>query len=298
MATRSTETDLAETKRLKDLGGHVEALARQDSGETKVFALPVHDTALFVPHRIPDQFPGHFTIMDHDSPAKGDGGFHQVPDPVFGVGDGVFPIYGTDNADMIDGGQYGDIIYAYAGNDSVNGGDGHDNIDLGTGDDYALGEGGNDFIQGGSGNDAILGDFVDADGTPLDGNDFLDGGSGNDILYGAGGDDNLFGGTGTDFMDGEDGNDILIGTSGGTDDMYGGAGADSFVSFDNSQQHNVWDYSATEGDMVEGDSWTYNAGTNVTAVHLDNGSTPFLLHDYNAGISGINLISWNPEPAA
>ncbi|WP_368412644.1 calcium-binding protein [Dongia sp.] len=290
MATRSSEADLVETKRLKDLGGHVETIARLESGETKILGLPEQDTALFFPHQ--------FTVADKDPPTKDGGGLHPVPDPVFGVGGDPFPIEGTNGDDELHGSEYDDIINAHGGNDDVYGGDDHDTIDLGEGDDYALGEGGNDWIQGGSGNDAILGDFADADGTPLDGNDFLDGGSGNDILYGAGGDDNLFGGSGTDFLDGEDGNDMLIGTSGGTDDMYGGAGADSFVSFDNGQQHNVWDYSAAEGDMVEGDSWTYDAVNNWTEVHLGNWSTPFLLHDYNAGMSGINLIAWNPEPSA
>lgn len=288
MATRSTETDLTETKRLKDLGFHVETIARQEPSETKILAVPEQDTALF--------FPQHFTVADYDPPTKDDGGFHQVPDPVFGVGGNPFPIEGTEGDDELHGSEYDDIINAHGGNDDVYGGDDHDTIDLGEGDDYALGEGGNDWIQGGSGNDAMIGDFV-GDATPLDGNDFLDGGSGNDIIYGRGGDDQLTGGTGTDFLSGEDGDDLLIGTSDGTDDMFGGAGADSFVSFDNSQQHNVWDYSAAEGDMVEGDSWTYNAGTNITTVHL-GGSTPFLLHDYNAGISGINLIAWNPEPSA
>lgn len=290
------EANLIETKRLFDYGGYVETLSRAEP----VFVPEKETSFYFFPDQIASVAPApdspFFKAIVPDSGHDDDGGLAPVLDPILGIDDtDLFPIYGTNGADVINGTDGGNIIDAMGGNDEVYGAGGHDNIDLGSGDDYAQGQAGNDWIKGGDGNDAILGDFGNA--SFLDGNDFLDGGAGNDILYGGGGDDHMFGGSGTDFLSGEGGNDFMVGSSGGTDEMYGGAGADTFVSVDNSQQHNVWDYSAAEGDQVEGDAWSYNAGTNITTVQL-NGANLFLLHDYNANVGGINLIEWNPEPAA
>ncbi|MEH2249962.1 calcium-binding protein [Nostoc sp.] len=70
------------------------------------------------------------------------------------------------------------------------------------------------------------------------GNDTLDGNFGNDILNGGDGNDSLQGGPGNDLLNGGSGNDILIGVFPGsplppglgeTDNLIGGAGADTFV---------------------------------------------------------------------
>jgi Ca2+-binding RTX toxin-like protein len=219
-----------------------------------------------------------------------------LPDPVFGVGDGVFPIEGTEGDDDLDGTSYGDIINGLGGEDTIFGGDGHDNIDGGDDDDLLNGELGNDFLQGGAGNDNLVGDNG-ADAEALHGNDFLDGGAGDDSLTGMAGDDWLFGGAGVDALAGMEGNDTLVGSAGGADYMYGGEGADAFVSIDDAQQHFVGDYSAAEGDTVEGTSWSFNAGTNAT-TDFDGGVALFVLQGYNAGVSGINLVQYDPAPPA
>ncbi|MEH2247469.1 DVUA0089 family protein [Nostoc sp.] len=85
------------------------------------------------------------------------------------------------------------------------------------------------FIFGTTGSETING---------TSGNDTLDGNFGNDILNGGGGNDSLQGGPGNDILNGGSGNDILIGVwpgsplppgLGETDNLIGGAGADTFV---------------------------------------------------------------------
>ena len=223
------------------------------------------------------------------------GGIAPLPDPVF-LEPAPFPIYGTHFADTIDGTEAGDVIYALDGSDGVYGHGGHDKIDAGAGHDWIAGDEGNDWLLGQSGDDTLFGDGVTGE-SALDGNDFLDGGSGHDVLYGRGGDDWLFGGSGEDDVYGGSGDDTLIGTFGGRDNLYGGSGADAFLSFDDFQQHDVWDYSAAEGDTVEGATWSYNPFGDWTTVFADNGAAVFLLQGYNAETSGINLVQYAPEPA-
>ncbi|MEM7170958.1 MAG: calcium-binding protein [Pseudomonadota bacterium] len=91
-------------------------------------------------------------------------------------------------------------------------------------DDLIYGGAGNDVIYGLEGNDRLFGE---------DDNDVLHGGKGNDYLDGGEGNDILFGGEGYDVLVGGEGNDWLY--SGPTNgpgqgaEMYGGAGADTFV---------------------------------------------------------------------
>ncbi|MCM2373466.1 calcium-binding protein [Aporhodopirellula aestuarii] len=75
------------------------------------------------------------------------------------------------------------------------------------------------------------------------GNDRLYGGGDVDYLFGGGNDDTLFGGEGDDHLFGEDGLDILYGQSGNdwldggndefADELWGGAGSDSFIAWTN-----------------------------------------------------------------
>ena len=140
-------------------------------------------------------------------------------------------IYGTDSADVIDGGVIGDEIYGGSGNDVLTGiaGVPH-NMGAPAGPIYltdAGGASGIDLIEGGSGDDAIYG---------FNGNDALYGGDGNDsgtifnstsilgFLWVGG----LYGGLGNDYVDGGRGNDLLDGGA-DRDVLYGGSGADRFA---------------------------------------------------------------------
>jgi VCBS repeat-containing protein len=92
-------------------------------------------------------------------------------------------VYGTPDGETIAGG--GDkcqIVYAGAGNDTVNG----------TAKD--------DILYSGSGNDTIKGN---------DGNDAIYGGSGNDTVNGNNGCDTITGGFGADWLTGSNGNDVF-----------------------------------------------------------------------------------------
>ena len=100
------------------------------------------------------------------------------------------------------------------------------------------------ILDGGTGNDLLEGS---------DGNDYLRGGSGNDVLVG---------GLNRDTLDGGSGDDILIGSdrggsSGVTDTMTGGSGADFFYLGNDRQafytisgEGLITDFSAASGDKV------------------------------------------------
>ncbi|WFU15923.1 VCBS domain-containing protein [Bradyrhizobium sp. CB3481] len=110
---------------------------------------------------------------DFDNLALGD---HVIVDAPY--------VYGTPNGENIAGG--GDefqIVYAGAGNDTVNG----------TGKD--------DILYSGSGNDTIKGN---------DGNDTIYGGSGNDTVNGNNGSDTITGGFGADQLTGSNGDDVFV----------------------------------------------------------------------------------------
>lgn len=112
--------------------------------------------------------------------------------PITNIGSGGGWYQGTDNGDII------------------NGGDGVDSV---------LGGAGNDVISTGNGSDTLSGE---------DGDDRLSGGGHQDFLYGGAGADQLDGGWDTDFLFGEDGDDVL---NGGADNdlMYGGPGDDTYI---------------------------------------------------------------------
>ncbi|SDJ76252.1 VCBS repeat-containing protein [Bradyrhizobium sp. Rc2d] len=90
-------------------------------------------------------------------------------------------VYGTPGSETIaGGGDTGQIIYAGASSDTVNG------------------TGKADVLYGGSGNDTIKGN---------DGDDVIYGGSGNDTINGNNGSDTIIGGFGADQLTGSNGND-------------------------------------------------------------------------------------------
>jgi Tol biopolymer transport system component len=156
---------------------------------------------------------------------------------------GDLSIVGTDNADVINGGQNQDLISAGGGNDTISGLTGNDTIYGADGADVVNGNQGNDLIFGGQGNDALTGeDGADTiygnQGSDTtfgnNGNDWIHGGQGNDQIYGNTGNDTLFGGQGNDADYGGQGDDLIYGNLGndtlfgnsGNDTMYGGQGDD------------------------------------------------------------------------
>ncbi len=133
------------------------------------------------------------------------------------------------------------IVQGHSGNDTLVGGTGFDYINGGSGNDQMwgdydrnvgsgdslFGEGGDDVIYGRAGDDIIHGDnpFV------FSGNDRIFGGEGNDTMHGNAGNDSLYGENGVDKLFGDAGNDRLDGGDDGvSDQMTGGAGADTFVT--------------------------------------------------------------------
>ncbi|WP_349630390.1 VCBS domain-containing protein [Bradyrhizobium canariense] len=93
-------------------------------------------------------------------------------------------VFGTPGSETIaGGGNAGQIIYAGAGSDTVNG------------------TGKADILYGGSGNDTIKGN---------DGDDAIYGGSGNDTINGNNGNDTITGGFGADHLTGSNGSDRFV----------------------------------------------------------------------------------------
>ncbi len=113
--------------------------------------------------------------------------------------------YGGDGNDTFDNQSY---VSSYA-----DGGAGADTLKGGSAIDILLGGAGNDSLQGRKGDDTLRGG---------DGNDWLYGGYGKDYLYGDGGNDFL---TGNHLI----GVDLVV-ADGQADELYGGAGADTFLS--------------------------------------------------------------------
>lgn len=136
-------------------------------------------------------------------------------------------IFGTEFSDSLLGDQLAegnrdDVLFGFAGNDTLRGqsgkdivlgGLGNDVIDGGSEEDTQYGNSGKDTINGGSENDILNGGA---------GNDNLNGNSDNDSLLGWIGNDILRGGTGDDLLDGQFGKDTLQGGA-GNDTLVGGS---------------------------------------------------------------------------
>ncbi|MEI9905255.1 MAG: calcium-binding protein [Asticcacaulis sp.] len=149
-------------------------------------------------------------------------------------------LYGTGDADDLDGGSGNDLMYGGKGDDvyqvnslfdtvQENVGEGEDlvistvsgyqigdNVEeltlagsavYGYGntiDNVVTGNNANNFLYGFDGDDVISAE---------NGNDTLSGGNGDDTLSGGSGNDIFYGGTGTNTLDGEDGDDVFFATS-------------------------------------------------------------------------------------
>ncbi|MGO4527312.1 calcium-binding protein [Microvirga sp. 2MCAF35] len=156
--------------------------------------------------------------------------------------DGADTLWGGNGNDWLEGGNGNDVVSGGAGADTLDGGAGTDTlvygsaegalVDLRTG--YVAGQAAGDVI---SGFENVVGGsghdtvYGSADANELNGQD------GNDILAGADGADTLWGGNGNDWLEGGSGNDLLAGGAGddrlvggaGNDALHGEAGRDTFV---------------------------------------------------------------------
>ncbi|MEJ5902430.1 calcium-binding protein [Ochrobactrum teleogrylli] len=216
-----------------------------------------------------------------DSLNDGDG------DDILLGGDGADVLYSYDGDDYLDGGNGNDRLASFGGNDVIRGGDGDDWIDAsrdcfvdgGTGYDIlaiefgksetpivfdaasgttATGltflniEGISSHVAGDQNNQLLGSEASEAFFSSSSGNDVLDGGSGNDtlvdqgILHGSG-DDRLFGGEGNDRLQNDGG--------GGSDELTGGPGADTFSWFlippSGEGVDRILDFDGASGDRIE-----------------------------------------------
>ena len=161
-------------------------------------------------------------------------------------------LWGSTEAESIDGLAGDDRISAGGGNDTINGGAGddllygqagNDDVHGGSDNDVIRGGAGDDTLHGDDGSDSIDGDDLDPDSTGNDqifggaGNDTLSGGAGNDLVDGGTQNDSLFGGNGNDTLIGGEGNDYLQG-GGGTNEYIVGVGNDRI--FDDFGQGTIW----------------------------------------------------------
>ena len=185
-----------------------------------------------------------------DDSTYGDAGDDQIlfgsgADTVYG-GDGndyideAINVSNFDFANLLDGGNGNDTIFADAGNDTLYGGSGNDILNGETGDDLTYGEDGDDIILFGSGADTVYGG---------NGNDYIDDAYGvpnfNDanMLYGGDGNDTIFAGSGNDTLTGGAGDDLL----------YGEAGADTFVFASDFGNDTIKDFNSTQSDTLNAD---------------------------------------------
>lgn len=144
-------------------------------------------------------------------------------------------------------------------------------------DNKLNGNGKDNVMRGGEGWDSLSG---------LGGNDTLLGDGGNDTIRGGDGNDKLFGGNGTDFLYGDDGNDTISGEGGNNDMLYGGKGADVFVTGVGFGRDWVDDFNPNEGDRIRISSGThYSAAArgDTVYVYVNNNIEDFI------AVTGVKL---------
>lgn len=171
-----------------------------------------------------------------------------------------------DGADVLNGGDGNDILYAYGAGDTLNGDAGDDTL-YGTDDVNTL--------NGGDGLDTIYGE---------DGADIIDGGADADIIYGGEGNDIIQGGSGNDTIFGDDISGIVM-----------ESGRLAVTQTNSSQWHSVSFSSAIQDAVVKmfaedvaGDPFTLRV-RNITATGFEFQLDEF---DYQDGSTGLETISW------
>ncbi|QIE57564.1 hypothetical protein G5B40_20195 [Pikeienuella piscinae] len=176
---------------------------------------------------------------------------------------------GDEGNNGIEGGDRGNLIRGFAGEDSLFGRGGADSILGGADDDVIRGNSGADTLRGGGGDDLMFGqrgtDMVfgalgDDTLNGGDGADAIVGGRGADILIGAYGRDNILGEVGADRLVGGPGSDRLEGGP-GADFLIGGGARDRFIFTDNFGRDRIADFNPTKEVL----NFTGHSGVNSMA---------------------------------
>jgi Ca2+-binding RTX toxin-like protein len=178
--------------------------------------------------------------------------------------------------DSITGTAASDILWGYAGNDTIDGNgagtfyeDEHDELRGGDGNDVIRGGGQIDDINGNRGDDTATGGA---------GNDLLHGGQGDDYLNGNVGNDTLYGDLGSDTVRGGQDDDVIYAGSGndwlagdlGNNTIFGGEGLDTFRAGAGNDFVNGWH----KGDQVQvasGVTWTTSQVNGDVHITFSNG---------------------------
>lgn len=146
------------------------------------------------------------------------------------------------NIEGIWGSQHADVLNGGVGDDGIEGWDGDDLIEGNAGNDLLIGGIGDDVVNGGTGDDELYGAYPSI-GYADAGADLLRGGDGSDKLYGGDGDDILIGGAGNDALNGSRGSDtasyidaaaaVTVSLLTENTQDTGGAGKDRLVKMEN-----------------------------------------------------------------
>lgn len=203
---------------------------------------------------------------------------------------GPAPIPLTAGHNAFRGGDGVDVIYAMAGNDTVNGGGDRDTIRGMEGNDVLRGAAGDDILLGEAGHDVLWGGTSGPEEYPEVGRsgDYLNGGSGNDTLHGGAGPDLLDGMMGNDVLYGGPGIDALLGGS-GNDRLYTGPGGLDYQVARGGPGRDLI-YGGSDVDELSGDAgqdYLYGGGGND---FLSGGAGPDRFEFRNPATDGIDYI--------
>jgi len=173
---------------------------------------------------------------------------------------------GTGGDDLLEGvpGTQNNIIYGFAGNDTLNGFDGNDSLYGGDGGDRLSGGNGNDLLEGGNGNDTLIGS---------NGVDILRGGAGDDVL--AANIDNMA----WSYYESDE-NTLEGGT--GNDTLFGGAGSDTYI-------FNIGDGADTIFETQ------YGTRANTDVIQLGAGISPSLVTVTTSNYDLVLIIGTNGD---
>jgi Ca2+-binding RTX toxin-like protein len=140
----------------------------------------------------------------------------------------IFGTLGSDSpATGFDGTPGHEVMFAFRGNDTVDGEGGNDILCGSKGDDSLDGQSEGDELYGQGGNDRILGSSGRDVAYGSEGNDSVGGGNGADLVHGGSGADELRGGPQADAIYGGTGDDLLVSANGGIDHVLGEGGIDT-----------------------------------------------------------------------
>ena len=154
----------------------------------------------------------------------------------------------TVTHDTVIGNELSNIVWAYDGEDSIDGEGGDDSLYGNKGDDTLTGGDGSDWIYAGQDEDLLYGNQDEDTLYGHKGDDIVYAGKDDDAVYGNQGSDDLFGNHGDDMVFAGQGDDYLDGGS-GDDLLWGHKGADLFhlsAGYDV-----IYDFSSADGDRLE-----------------------------------------------